>query len=205
MIAGAPRCIPLLLVGLVCCGDSTSTTTSGDGGIVPDASADTSPSACGSNLSGTPAGRPVPAQCAPSSVTAPPDGGAITCTTDADCAADGLYRWCRAGACSPDQCTSDTDCATGQACACANEQVGNAEHTNTCVTTQCRSDSDCAAGQVCSPTVGDLCSGGGPFFACHSAADTCRVDADCCTSAPSCRYQPTVGHWACVGVCTVNG
>ncbi len=207
----SPHALPgpalfLFIVGLACCGGSTS--TSGDGGKpATDASADSSPDACGVNLAGTPTGRPSAVQCSPSNVPMPSgsDGGAIACTTDADCANAGLYHWCRAGACVPDQCFIDSDCPTGQACACNDQQVGNAVHTNACVMTQCRLDSDCGSGQVCSPTVQDLCSGGGPFFACHSSADTCRVDADCCTGAPSCRYQSTVGHWACVAFCTVSG
>ncbi len=186
----------LFVAGLVCCGGSTTTATSGDGGKP----------ACGVNLAGTPTGRPSAPQCSPSNVPMPSgsDGGAVACMTDADCANDGLYHWCRGGKCVPDQCSTDGDCPTGQACACNDQQVGNAVHTNACVMTQCRLDSDCGSGQACSPTAQDLCSGG-PFFACHSSADTCRVDADCCTSAPSCRYQSAVGHWACVGLCTVAG
>jgi Cys-rich repeat protein len=133
-----------------------------------------------------------------------PDGGVTSCKTDADCAANAFYRFCHAGQCQADQCSTDGDCPSGQACSCASEQIGNAEHVNRCVTVQCRVDSDCGAGQWCSRTEEDLCSGG-PFFACHSSADTCRVDADCCSSAPSCRYQEMLGHWACVPTCTAAG
>jgi hypothetical protein len=194
----ARRAVPLFLfLALACCGGTTNGTT--DGGTP-------GPGICGANVSGTPTGRPVAEQCAASNV--PPsstDAGLLTCATDADCTASPFYRWCRAGTCHADQCFADTDCPSGQACACANEQIGNAEHTNACVATQCRVDADCTSDQVCSATAQDLCSGGGPFFACHSSADTCRVDADCCSSSPSCRYQPAEGHWACVTQCTVAG
>jgi Cys-rich repeat protein len=210
-IAGRPfvcfLAIPLFLAGLVCCGGST-TVANGDGGAPgrDGGTADGSGS-CPIKLSGTAAGRPVAATCPASTNLPPPNGdaGPTSCTTDADCASDSFYHWCRGGKCEPDQCFIDNDCASGQACVCANEQPGNALHTNACVTTQCRVDSDCGAGEVCSPTVQDLCSGGGPFFACRSSADQCRVDADCCASAPSCRYQSTVGHWECVPRCTIAG
>jgi Cys-rich repeat protein len=204
LIAGRPfvrvLAIPFFLAALVCCGAST-VATNGDGGT-----ADGSWS-CPTKLSGTPGGRPVAGTCAASTNVPPPngDGGTTSCTTDADCGTGTLYRWCRGGKCEADQCFTDADCASGQACACADEQTGNAVHTNACVTAQCRVDSDCGAGEVCSPTVQDLCGGGGPFFACRSSADKCRVDADCCASAPSCRYQATVGHWECSPRCTVSG
>ncbi len=191
---------PLFVAGLVCCG--ASTVSGGDGGT-----GDGGPGSCPVHLSGTATGRPTAGTCAASTNLPPPSGdaGAASCTTNADCANDPLYRYCRSGKCEPDQCFTDSDCSSGQACACANEQTGNAVHTNQCVAVQCRVDSDCGAGEVCSPTVQDLCSGGGPFFACRSSKDECRVDADCCASAPSCRYESTVGHWACVARCTVAG
>lgn len=198
---------PLFLLALVCCGATTATSGDGGRGTNGDGGAPDGPAVCPDKPSGTPTGRPTAGTCAPSNVPPPTggDGGLTACTTDSDCGTGSLYQWCHGGKCQPDQCFSDTDCPSGQACACANEQIGNAEHTNACVMAQCRLDADCAGGQACSPTNQDLCSGGGPFFACHSSADSCRVDADCCPSAPSCRYQQTVGHWACVPMCTVNG
>jgi Cys-rich repeat protein len=190
--------IPLFLAGLVFCGGSTATSNFDGGAPGGDGGTADGSGSCPVNLSGTATGRPVAATC-PASTNVPPptgDAGPISCTTDADCASDALYRWCRGGKCEPDQCSTDSDCASGQACACADELIGNALHTNSCVTVQCHVDSDCGAGNVCSGTTVDLCSGG-PFFACRSSADKCRVDADCCASAPSCRYQSTVGHWEC--------
>jgi hypothetical protein len=181
--------MPLALVALLRCSSASTS----------------APAVCGKITTATPTGRPVAAQCAPSNVlSAGTDGGLLHCTTDSDCGTTSLDRWCRGGQCEADQCSSDTDCASGQACACADEQIGNAEHTNVCLATHCRVDADCGSGEACSPTAQDLCSGG-PFFACHSAADTCRVDADCCASAPSCRYQPMSGHWDCVAACTIAG
>jgi Cys-rich repeat protein len=213
----AHRATPLFLLALVCCGGSTSSvvTSNDGGGTVGDSggpnvdsgpNVDGGPGICGDHVSGTPTGRPTATQCAPSTILPPPgiDAGPLTCASDADCTSS-FFHWCRAGKCQEDQCLTDSDCATGQACACADEQIGNAQHTNQCTPTQCRVDADCGAGQVCSGTEVDLCSGAGPFFACHSAADTCRVDADCCPSAPACRYEGTLGHWACAAVCTVSG
>jgi hypothetical protein len=196
---------PLFLSAILCCGGSTGGTTShGDGGIPP---AEDSPGAsCPTNLSGTPAGRPVAMTCAPTTVVVPPpDGGVTSCTTDADCGSNTPYSWCRAGKCQVDQCFTDGDCASGEACSCANEQIGNAVHTNRCVQTQCHVDSDCGNGEVCSRTATDLCASSNAFLACHSPADQCRVDADCCSSAPACRFQATVGHWECAAVCTAAG
>jgi hypothetical protein len=183
----------VLLSALACSGGSTS--SGGDGGTA----------LCFVHFSGTPTGRPSPATCAATSVPVLGDAGVIACKTDGDCSNDELHHWCRNGTCVPDQCYGDSDCPKGQACACADEQIGNASHTNVCAAAGCRSDSDCAGGEVCSQTAQDYCSGGTDFFACHSSADTCRVDADCCSSAPACRYQSTLGHWACAPVCTAAG
>ena len=200
--------VPLFLVGLVCCGGSTAA-NHGDGGVPPgdDGGTGDGSASCPVHLSGSPGGRPTAGMCAPSTNLPPPtgDGGLTSCTTDADCTSDAFYHYCRAGKCEPDQCFTDSDCPSGQACACSNEFVGNGVRANSCVMAQCHVDADCGAGEVCSPTEQDLCSSGSPFFACHSSADKCRVDADCCASAPSCRYQGTVGHWECAPRCTVSG
>jgi len=62
-------------------------------------------------------------------------------------------------------------------------------------------DADCGAGGWCSPTYDFSC---GSFFGfigyyCHTPSDTCLDDSDCGTGSPpaSCRYNPTVGAWAC--------
>ena len=209
MNAALRGAIPLFFLALVCCGGSATEgppgTTAGDGGGDSGDGGAPGPGICGGKLSGTPTGHPAAEQCAPTNLGPPAsDAGPVPCAKDADCTAF-PFRWCRAGTCQADQCFADTDCPSGQACACSNEQIGNAIHTNVCAATECRVDADCSSGQACSATALDLCSGGAPFRACHSSADTCRVDADCCASAPSCRYQPTVGHWACVAQCTAAG
>lgn len=210
MISSSVRFLatPFFLAALICCGGSTSG-SNGDGGAPgggDGGTADGSGGSCPVNLAGTPTGRPTATMCAPTMIPLPAeDAGTTSCTTDSDCAGNTYARYCHGGACVADQCFADSDCPSGQACACSNEQVGNAVHTNSCVMAQCRVDSDCGAGEVCSVTATDLCSGGGPFFACHSSADKCRVDSDCCPSAPSCRYQSTVGHWECSPRCTIAG
>jgi hypothetical protein len=203
---------PLFLVAfatLAACGGSALKGPSDDGGVPEGASGDGSvpgPLACNEHISGTATGRPAATQCSPTTTVPPlPDGGVAHCATDADCASNAFDTWCHGGACEPDQCFGDSDCASGQTCACANEQIGNAVHTNRCVSTQCRVDTDCASGETCSRTGQDLCSAGAPFYVCRSAADTCRVDADCCPTAPACRYDGAVGHWACVAACTIAG
>jgi hypothetical protein len=218
--ACAPQFLPILALILACCGGNAvvtreydaGVTPAGDGGVPPaegeggvpagDASA---PPLCPVHVSGTAPGRPSDMACAVTTNVPPtPDGGAVECRFDSDCMVY-AHGFCRNNTCQPDQCFKDSDCIPGQACSCANEQIGNAIHTNRCVAAGCLIDSDCAAGETCSRTDADLCSGEGPFFACRSAADTCRVDADCCPAAPSCRYRSLVGHWACVAACMIAG
>ena len=138
-----------------------------------------------------------------------PAGTDVSCTTLADCqaagVAQGYFQACRAGKCSIDACLTDSDCPTGQACGCANQFGGNAIHTNACVAARCRVDADCGRSVgICSPAKGGCGSLTGYY--CHSGADTCITDADCCDpGTPSCQYQPTLGHFACQASVGCNG
>ena len=149
--------------------------------------------------------RPVAVACAASTRSPPPpDGGARTCTTNADCAADGgptaAFSTCLHGQCSFDQCLNDADCGATGVCACSSDYYGGnaAYHPNFCVQGNCRVDADCGAGGYCSPSRG-YC---GTFqgFYCHTPQDTC-VDAksDCGGAGPSCIYAPTSGTFVCGG------
>jgi hypothetical protein len=95
-----------------------------------------------------------------------------------------------------DQCLIDSDCASGQVCICADQQGGGPVHLgNVCMTTQCQVDANCSGGQVCSASI-DGCSGIAGYD-CHTNADACLTDVDCCGTMPHCAYDTTSGHWAC--------
>jgi hypothetical protein len=63
------------------------------------------------------------------------------------------------------------------------------------LTTQCRVDANCSFAQVCSASAGGC--GGISGYYCHTSADECFTDNDCCGSSPSCEYDTTKGHWWC--------
>ena len=166
-----------------------------DGGtpiVIPACSGGGSPSLPGDRLE---------AEACPATADYLPAGTDVTCATLADCqdagVASGAFKACRGEKCSIDGCLTDSDCPTGQACACASQVGGSTLHTNTCVAAQCRVDADCGRSVgICSPTRG-YCGGLIGYY-CHSEADTCITDADCCEpSASSCQYQPELGHFAC--------
>lgn len=145
-------------------------------------------------------GRPTGATCHPTRVQSFPDAG-VPCTTSAPC----TYGTCVKGECTIDECLVDSDCAAGSACICGDTFYGgNALHGNVCVTAKCRTNADCGSSGVCEPSFGERCGGPSGVF-CHSAADTCGTDKDCCPSAPACRYQAELGHWACLGISVCNG
>ena len=112
---------------------------------------------------------------------------------------------CIHNVCSFDECLTDTDCPTGEACGCADEQSGNGENFNRCFPANCRTDADCGSGYTCSPSRSGSC-GYLQGYQCHTAGDTCTTDADCCNPAtPQCQYQPTLGHFACQAAMVCNG
>jgi hypothetical protein len=164
--------------------------------------------------------RPIVVACAPVASAAavaaplppPQDAGVMSCLTDNDCRPEGgivFAAYCHNHACTPDQCFTDSDCPTGQACGCANQFGGNALHANRCVPTACHTDADCTSG-LCSPANTGYC-GSFQGYHCRGAADTCRADTDCASPSTggvtlprSCQFAPEVGHWQCapVTVCT---
>jgi hypothetical protein len=159
---------------------------------------------CGVKALSKPQGRPENNACPQSPLAKNyPDAGSMACSQAADC----TLRQCLHGKCSADECVIDSDCSTGSACGCAADYYGgNGVHGNPCVMAQCRVDVDCGpvGSGFCSPSFGERCGGLTGYF-CHSSADTCNTDADCCGSTPACRYQSTLGHWACQSIIACNG
>lgn len=126
---------------------------------------------------------------------------AVTCTTDADCAADGSPAYddkCVQGVCGADECLVDSDCPASQVCVCAADGFGgDGPRLNVCVPASCKVDSDCGAGRYCAPSRSYCGSVDG--YECTSPADTC-VDpqTDCSTcGGNTCDYAPQVGHFVC--------
>ncbi len=197
-------------------GGSGGTAVGGSGGTAVGGSAGTAVGGSGGSTAGaancgsprsTPSSR-VPMACPATdpSQFEPLDGGVPACSTAADCSGvGGLYTHCLNGQCSPDQCLTDDDCPEGQACGCASSFRGNAFHTNLCVTTGCRTDADCGGEGACSETISSSPCGGLGGFYCHTAADECNSNVDCCAGTPICAYQSTLGHWACQAATVCNG
>jgi hypothetical protein len=137
------------------------------------------------------------------------DGG-FMCLQDSDCTAGKSGRCGNPGGpagcyCSYDTCTLDTDCPTGQTCACHGSPYNS--FGNTCVPGNCRVDADCGAGGYCSPTApaGGWCGSVGGHY-CHTPNDLCVDDRDCPAGTPGegfCEYSTTNGRWECrvVAVC----
>ena len=182
-------------VNAVGTGGSTSGGAANTGGGV---------NACGKTPLSKAVGRPTIVAC-PESPLAENwhDAGVMTCVSATDCPGGEM---CLKGMCGPDECHLDTDCSSGFACACAAGYYGgNAIHGNPCVPAQCRIDADCKTpGGTCAPSFSGRCGALSGYY-CHSPADTCNTDADCCGSTPNCSYQPTLGHWACQSFTVCNG
>jgi hypothetical protein len=167
------------------------------------------PSCTGGGSLSLPGSRPTALACpaTPNYSTAGPAD--VSCATLADCQDAGpaaYFQACRGGKCAIDPCLTDSECPSGDVCVCATEiGGGNAIHTNACVPAQCRVNADCGRSVgLCSPTRG-YCGGVLGYY-CHSAADSCITDADCCdASNPSCQYQPALGHFACQAAIGCNG
>ncbi len=158
---------------------------------------------CGKTSLSTPEGRPTSPVCSLSEAAANwQDAGAMSCKTSDDCR---NFAPCVHGACAPDECNTDGDCAEGFGCACAADYYGgNGIHGNLCVPAQCRVDADCKAPGVCSPTLSGACRSLVGYY-CHSPADTCNTDADCCADTSRCEYQPALGHWSCTAEVGCSG
>ena len=141
-------------------------------------------------------------------------GGRFMCLQDTDCTAGKNGRCDEPGgpagcSCSYDTCEADTDCPTGQTCACHGSPFN--EGGNSCVPGNCRVDADCGAAGFCSPTApaNGWCGNVGGHY-CHTPNDLCLDDSDCvgvdAGSAPGlelCGYSTDRGRWECevVAVC----
>jgi len=170
--------------------------------------------------------RPSDAQCstaaAPGNCTAPlpigvQGGSSGGCAIDNDCTGGTNGRCITPGGgvrlasdpacvCTYDACMRDTDCPSGQTCACRGCPYIQYEG-NTCVSGNCRVDADCGAGGYCSPSPvsggwcgNDLLAG----YYCHTARDLCIDDSDCTTKTvpglPVCAYSTTDTRWECFSV-----
>lgn len=151
--------------------------------------------------------RPSPMACAPAPASSSACQGGAACAVDADCTAHPNGRCIGGGivlcACAYDDCNSDGDCSSGQDCAChVTLREASGRGPNTCVPANCRSDADCASG-FCSPSyTADYCQSYVDGYYCHTPHDECGVNADCIAGVAGyavCAYQPSLGHWACVG------
>jgi hypothetical protein len=169
----------------------------------------------GTGTGGAPAvHRPQAVTCPATTAFPARDGGAVSCTKDTDCVSDGAFnpdRFCLQHTCRVDQCVTDADCPSDQACGCASQFGGNAIHTNSCIPTACHVDADCGAGGFCSPATNNRC-GSLSGYHCHGAADTCHDASDCAashdggiTTPTSCAYVPEVNHWQCAAAVVCNG
>jgi hypothetical protein len=96
----------------------------------------------------------------------------------------------------------DTDCASGQTCACHDSPYKGGLD-NACVAGTCRVDSDCGPGDYCSPSTDTNSCGFLVGYFCHTLADECIDDTDCKMPMPvvgiaTCAYSSSVGHWQCI-------
>jgi len=211
----------LLLAG---CGDVASTDRDGgatrDGGSTHDAR---------STRPGCPSvptdHRPTDTPC---STTRPPGinqpstdaGSVVYCTSDSQCTATdaGTNGRCTppmangTPGCTYDQCTIDTQCASGAICTCGGPS-GSGRFPNSCLASECRVDSDCGEGGYCSPSYdpgGCGAYGGVVGYFCHRAADQCTTDectndSDCPEAdagsvsfgTPFCGWDGTTSRWVC--------
>lgn len=107
-----------------------------------------------------------------------------------------------------DECNSDADCASGEACKCGDRVFGtnDAALVSHCVKAECHVDADCGSLGPCSytPPVDTECRGPSSpeGFYCHTTVDTCHVDGDCpLRSADDGRRRPcqrsASGTWKC--------
>jgi hypothetical protein len=126
--------------------------------------------------------------------------GSATCIMDSQCTSGADGRCVMAGGpiedcqCTYDTCMHDTDCPTGELCACHGSPYVGGDG-NTCVQGNCRVDSDCGSGGYCSPSYNTMSCGGLAGYYCHTPNDTCLDDTDCGAGDEVCTYLS--GKWQC--------
>lgn len=89
-------------------------------------------------------------------------------------------------------CAKDSDCADGQICRCAGEELGP---TSACIPAACTVDADCGS-QLCAGNI-STCSQGIDLLHCTTADDLCSSNADC--GGIPCVWMDfeMPPHWAC--------
>lgn len=140
------------------------------------------------------------------------EGETSSCADHADCAdaelclavAPGFAPRCE---CVGAECLADSDCATGEICACGSlsngdycgEPYSERPCAHRCVPASCTSDDDCPGG-FCSPSF-DVCGTRIERWACHLPSnDECLNDLECHHSDVGygvCRAAPD-GTWRCM-------
>jgi hypothetical protein len=132
------------------------------------------------------------------------------CSSDSDCVDAGANGRCISSiplagcVCSSDSCTGDTDCQSGETCACHGSPYMFGRG-NLCVPGNCQVDADCGTGGYCSPTPALPCNMNGRDFYCqgrgyycHTPKDECVDDSDCQgVGFPGCLYDQSAGYWKC--------
>jgi hypothetical protein len=145
------------------------------------------------------------------------DGGeacsdAAVCQVDAGGGVRRPVGQCLHGSCSFDECLTDSDCASNEACACAGPLAGEASgsEANLCVPATCHVDSDCGSCGYCSPSADPICGPtyGAWAYACHVPGDACYSNTDCGPQSndiytnPFCSHSAETGAWVCgTGFC----
>lgn len=125
-----------------------------------------------------------------------PDYG--NCTSDSDCESGQfcMDRHENPGCICTSPCLSESDCGDGEFCLCVTNKVhalGNA--ISACVTARCEGPDDCTSG-VCSLSE-DLCLGGYKGAWCRNSWDDCVTRADC-DDSKSCVYSENLNKWTCL-------
>jgi len=150
------------------------------------------------------------------------------CAEDSECT-DGVNGRCLSSTafgpfgdsvCSYDECTTDEDCLSLQACRCRSSAESNVP--NYCIDGNCRVDSDCGEDGYCSASLlgvdsainsADVSGSGFAQFGyfCHTPEDLCNNPSDCdgavkCLPEEGCGYltcgYSNDGRWDCFRVGT---
>jgi hypothetical protein len=96
-------------------------------------------------------------------------------------------------------CTSDIDCAAGEACLCPGDggaQFGTRDYP-VCVQSECRENADCGDGGLCG--VGAEGCGGVRGFFCRDLDDECKTSDDCSAEGLNlCFFDMTDQSFQCM-------
>jgi hypothetical protein len=121
------------------------------------------------------------------------------CAKDSDCrllAGGHCDRMITRTYCSYAECLTDSECGTGERCACTGYFLK-------CMPSDCSVDLDCAAGQHCQAST--RCEDFVDAIVCTTPRDGCRRDSDCTSrETPTCAYDPNETRWRCMAQCIVD-